>query len=115
MLADPPEWHQPHQAHRLRFVRGSKGKPKMLLNGYAYFRNNAYDDKTYWLCSRNRSLKCKARLITLHSKRELIVKNQRHNHSREPDEMVVAAGQSDGCVEVVYMSTGGGCMDMDEC
>lgn len=65
-----------------RFFKGIKG-PKLILNGYSYFRNNSNAERTYWLCSRNRYQKCKARLITLHASREVIIKNQNHNHEVE--------------------------------
>lgn len=71
-------------AFRLHFLPGTKGNLKMLYNGYAYLKNNARNEKTYWLCARNRKCKCRARLITLDGTRELLVKNQLHNH--EPEE-----------------------------
>lgn len=67
----------------LKFVRGSKGNPKLLLGGFSYFKNNSKSDRTYWLCSRNRYLKCKARIITKASTKELVLKNQCHNHGIE--------------------------------
>lgn len=66
----------------MAFYKGVKG-PKLVLNGFSYFRNNAVQDRTYWLCSKNRSIKCKARLITLSKTNEVIIKNQRHNHSED--------------------------------
>lgn len=39
--------------------------------------------RTYWLCSRNRYGKCKARIITMNHTREVIIKNQDHNHQQE--------------------------------
>ncbi|XP_037029141.1 modifier of mdg4 isoform X46 [Bradysia coprophila] len=68
---------------RLQFVRGMKGNPKLLMRGYSYFRNNGNLDRTYWLCSKNRYLKCNARIITKSKSKEVIIKNQDHNH--EPD------------------------------
>lgn len=56
----------------------------MILNGYSYFKNNRSEDRTYWLCSRNRYGKCKARIITMNLTRAVIVKNQNHNHAPEP-------------------------------
>ncbi|KNC31605.1 hypothetical protein FF38_12841 [Lucilia cuprina] len=38
----------------ITITRGSKGKPKLVLAGYAYFRNNVKGSKTYWLCAKNR-------------------------------------------------------------
>lgn len=60
-----------------------KGNPKLLMRGYSYFRNNGNMDRTYWLCSKNRYLKCNARIITKSKSKEVIIKNQDHNH--EPD------------------------------
>uniref|UniRef100_A0A336LHZ9 CSON002388 protein n=1 Tax=Culicoides sonorensis TaxID=179676 RepID=A0A336LHZ9_CULSO len=50
-------------AKNVKVVAGSKGKPKLLYDGFAYFQNNSYLGNTYWLCARNRSMKCKARII----------------------------------------------------
>lgn len=50
------------------------------MGGYEYFRNNARGTKTYWLCARNRYLRCAARIITCSATGELIIKNQQHNH-----------------------------------
>jgi len=62
-------------------VKGTKGKPKLLMDGFEYFRNNSRGSKTYWLCARNRYLRCAARVITCSSTGGLVVKNQQHNHS----------------------------------
>lgn len=69
--------------HRLYFLPGTKGNMKIMYNGYAYFKNNARNDKTYWLCARNRKCKCRARLITLDQTYELVVKYQQHNHEAD--------------------------------
>lgn len=71
-----------HETAGARFYKGIKG-PKLILNSFSYFRNNSNPERTYWLCSRNRYQKCKARLITLHATREVIIKNQNHNHGPE--------------------------------
>lgn len=68
---------------QIHFRKGTKG-PKLILNGYAYFKNNRTTDRTYWLCSRNRYGKCKARIITMNNTREVAIKNQEHNHGPEP-------------------------------
>ncbi|EDV94587.1 GH18861 [Drosophila grimshawi] len=64
----------------IMIVKGTKGKPKLLMAGFEYFRNNSRGTKTYWLCARNRYLRCAARIITCSSTGELVVKNQQHNH-----------------------------------
>lgn len=70
----------------VQFCRGIKG-PKLLLGGFSYFRNNGNGDRTYWLCSKNRYHKCNARLITKTSSREVIIKNQEHNHGTDPEDL----------------------------
>ncbi|XP_031625146.1 modifier of mdg4-like isoform X19 [Contarinia nasturtii] len=70
---------------QLHFRKGTKG-PKLILDGYSYFKNNGSADRTYWLCSRNRYGKCKARLITMNNTREVIIKNQDHNHLAEDEQ-----------------------------
>lgn len=69
--------------HGITIVKGTKGKPKLLMGGFEYFRNNSRGSKTYWLCARNRYLRCSARIITCSSTGELVVKNQQHNHSAQ--------------------------------
>lgn len=54
-----------------------------MLDGFSYFKNNGTSDRTYWLCSRNRYGKCKARIITMNNTREVVIKNQNHNHPQE--------------------------------
>lgn len=70
--------------YQVQFRKGTKG-PKLMFGGYSYFRNNGNASRTYWLCSRNRYQKCKARLITKSTTRELIIKNQVHNHQPDPE------------------------------
>lgn len=64
----------------LKMVVGRKGRPMLLMGGHAFFRNNTHKTKTYWLCAKSRSLKCRARIITLDGSAGLILKNQVHNH-----------------------------------
>ncbi|XP_062698318.1 FLYWCH-type zinc finger-containing protein 1-like [Aedes albopictus] len=64
----------------LKMVVGRKGRPMLLMGGHAFFRNNTHKSKTYWLCAKSRSLKCRARIITLDGSAGLILKNQVHNH-----------------------------------
>lgn len=75
-----PPPYDPLRTEELRFVRGSKGNPKLIIGGFSYFKNNCNTDRTYWLCSRNRKNKCNARIITKASTSEVMLKNQVHNH-----------------------------------
>lgn len=58
----------------------TKGKPKMVLDGYSYFQNTKSKDKIYWLCAKNRIQKCKARVITSLDYKNIRLKKQKHNH-----------------------------------
>lgn len=40
-------------------------KPCLVVGEYTYFINNRHNDKTYWICSKNRSIRCHARLVTV--------------------------------------------------
>ncbi|XP_041447586.1 uncharacterized protein LOC121403822 [Drosophila obscura] len=70
----------------IMIVKGTKGKPKLLMGGYEYYRNNSRGSKTYWLCARNRYLRCAARIITCSTTGELVIKNQQHNHDAHHQE-----------------------------
>ncbi|KAL1402711.1 hypothetical protein pipiens_005971 [Culex pipiens pipiens] len=65
---------------RPRIVMGRKGRPALMLAGYCFTRNNSNLNKTYWLCAKSRSLKCRARIITIDDTGGMILKNQQHNH-----------------------------------
>ncbi|XP_063705194.1 modifier of mdg4-like isoform X21 [Culicoides brevitarsis] len=69
-------------AINIKVINGSKGKPKLVHNGFSYFQNNSYLGNTYWLCSKNRSLKCKARIIQ-NQQNMFFVKNSQHCHDRD--------------------------------
>ncbi|XP_055695342.1 modifier of mdg4-like isoform X20 [Lutzomyia longipalpis] len=73
------------ETEEIHFARSMKGRPRLILKGYSYFRNNGNCERTYWLCSRNRYHKCKARVITSANYREIILKNQIHNHPPDPE------------------------------
>lgn len=72
---------------RIHFRKGIKG-PKLILAGYSYFKNNGSRDRTYWLCSRNRYGRCKARIITMNQTCQVLIKNQSHNHDPDPAEEI---------------------------
>lgn len=85
----------------LRFVRGPKGNPKLLIGGYAYFKNNSKLDRTYWLCARNRYQKCTARVITNERNKLVVIKNQHHNHSEEYDHQMCEPNEGAQIYQIV--------------
>ncbi|XP_036325259.1 uncharacterized protein LOC118738430 [Rhagoletis pomonella] len=65
----------------LEITRGRKGKLKLFFAGYEYLRNFCKGPKTYWLCARNREIRCHARVITSSRTGELVIRNPNHNHT----------------------------------
>lgn len=64
-------------------VPGQRGKPKLVLNGYTFIPNKRINEKTYWNCSQVRQKKCKARIITVGSMDNILIKYPTHSHSEE--------------------------------
>lgn len=64
-------------------VAGQRGNPKLVLNGYAYIPNKRIKNKTYWNCAQVRQKKCKARLITVGSMNNILVRFAQHSHEQE--------------------------------
>lgn len=64
-------------------VPGQRGKPKLVLNGYTFIPNKRINEKTYWNCSQVRQKKCKARIITIGSMDNILIKYPKHSHSEE--------------------------------
>ncbi|XP_055616855.1 modifier of mdg4-like isoform X22 [Toxorhynchites rutilus septentrionalis] len=69
-----------HHQIGLRMTVDPKGRPSLQLGEYTFSRNNSHQNKTYWLCTQSRSLKCRARIITLDDTGGVVLKNQQHNH-----------------------------------
>lgn len=72
---------------RTSLVRQQRTGGKLYLNGFSYMCNNITFDRTYWLCSKNRYGKCKARLVTTGVNNDVIVRsNLQHNHEAGGDD-----------------------------
>uniref|UniRef100_A0A182U1V5 FLYWCH-type domain-containing protein n=1 Tax=Anopheles melas TaxID=34690 RepID=A0A182U1V5_9DIPT len=63
----------------LRLETGSKGRPKLIMGGYAFFRNNSSNNKTYWLCSKNHRKIQQPDPITLYRPRLTFIQGQREH------------------------------------
>ena len=48
----------------LKFVSSEKGRPKLLLDGYLYYKDKQVQERVYWKCERFRNIKCGARVVT---------------------------------------------------
>lgn len=66
-----------------RILQTNKKKLKLQMNGYYFHQNYQSKDSIYWLCSKSRNLKCKARVITSREFDKVQLKSQMHNHAPE--------------------------------
>lgn len=64
---------------------GQRGKPQILFNGFTYCCAKLIRDRGYWVCSREKSRKCRARLISDSSTGLINVKKTEHTHEPEYD------------------------------
>lgn len=62
---------------------GQRGKPQILHSGFTYCCAKLIRDRGYWVCSREKSRKCRARLIS--DGRTGVLKVKRAEHTHEPD------------------------------
>lgn len=67
----------------VRFVTGQRGARKIYCDGFSYICAKASKKRKYWVCAKQRSRNCKARLITDAAETEFILRNQQHIHPRE--------------------------------
>lgn len=69
--------------HEYSFVSGQRGAPKILYDGFSYICAKKSNNRKYWVCAKQRSRNCKARLITGANGRLEVSKNVFHNHGPE--------------------------------
>nr|XP_014089769.2 modifier of mdg4 isoform X11 [Bactrocera oleae] len=67
----------------IRYVLGQRGARKMICDGYSYICAKKVKSRKYWICAKQRSRNCKARLITDVNEEEFSVRNVEHNHPPE--------------------------------
>lgn len=66
------------------YVKGQRGARKIVCNGYSYICAKVKSNRKYWVCAKQRSRNCKARLITDSDETFLMRRNQDHNHEPMP-------------------------------
>lgn len=67
----------------VQYVMGQRGSRKIFHEGYTYFCAKTHFNRKYWVCAKQRSRNCKARVITDANESFYLCRNQQHNH--EPD------------------------------
>lgn len=63
----------------LQFVLSEKGKPRLINDGYVFYKDKETDEKTYWKCSHFQKFKCPARISTTDD--QISSQSKEHNHS----------------------------------
>uniref|UniRef100_A0A182Y4G1 FLYWCH-type domain-containing protein n=1 Tax=Anopheles stephensi TaxID=30069 RepID=A0A182Y4G1_ANOST len=64
----------------ISFVKGQRGSLKLKYQDHTYICVKQQKDSKYWTCSKQRSRKCMARLITDLSVQKLCTRNTTHTH-----------------------------------
>uniref|UniRef100_A0A1A9WMN8 FLYWCH-type domain-containing protein n=1 Tax=Glossina brevipalpis TaxID=37001 RepID=A0A1A9WMN8_9MUSC len=72
-----------HIFSSIQYVKGQRGSRKMVCGGHSYICANIKKNRKYWVCAKQRSKNCKARLITDMNEVEFISRNITHNHASD--------------------------------
>lgn len=75
--------HKRDQDCSIHYVTGQRGSRKIVCDGFSYICAKINRDRKYWVCAKQRSRNCKARLITNADETLFIQRNQYHNHKSE--------------------------------
>lgn len=67
----------------VHFVTGQRGARKIYCDGFSYICAKSSKKRKYWVCAKQRSRNCKARLITDADETVFVRRNQQHIHPRE--------------------------------
>ncbi|XP_055595720.1 modifier of mdg4-like isoform X32 [Uranotaenia lowii] len=69
-----------HSNPPFTYVTGQRGAPKIVYEGFSYVCAKHLKNRKYWICGKQRSRSCRARLITDSEDKLFIVRNVNHNH-----------------------------------
>lgn len=67
----------------IQYVEGQRGSRKMVCGGYSYICAKVKKGRKYWVCAKQRSRNCKARLITDVEEIKFYTRNLLHNHAMD--------------------------------
>lgn len=68
---------------RIRYVIGQRGARKIVSDGFSYICAKSGKNRKYWVCAKQRSRNCKARLITDSEETFFLLRNRDHNHPKD--------------------------------
>lgn len=78
-----PLTHCKNDTGSISYVTGQRGSRKIQCGGFSYICAKITGDRKYWVCAKQRSRNCKARLITNVDESVVVPRNQIHNHGSE--------------------------------
>lgn len=67
----------------IQYVQGQRGNRKIFCGGFSYICAKISKNRKYWVCAKQRSRNCKARLITDIDETFFSKRNQNHTHPKE--------------------------------
>lgn len=67
----------------IHYVTGQRGNRKIFCGGFSYICAKISKNRKYWVCAKQRSRNCKARLITDADETFFLTRNQNHTHPKE--------------------------------
>lgn len=79
----------------IQYVKGQRGSRKMVCGGFSYICAKIKKGRKYWVCAKQRSRNCKARIITDLHEFEFYTRNLSHNHDADNNVWKNAVDQFD--------------------
>ncbi|XP_055850827.1 uncharacterized protein LOC129915353 [Episyrphus balteatus] len=64
----------------VQYETGQRGSRKMIYSGHGYICAKIQNNRKYWVCAKQRSKNCKARLVTDIGETQFNVRNMEHTH-----------------------------------
>lgn len=75
--------HGDEHDRTIHYVTGQRGNRKIFCGGFSYICAKISKNRKYWVCAKQRSRNCKARLITDADETFFLKRNQNHTHIGE--------------------------------
>ncbi|GJQ74518.1 hypothetical protein Trydic_g21385 [Trypoxylus dichotomus] len=79
----------------LVFLKSRKGHPVLIHNGHIYALSNKRDNRSTWVCVKQKTLKCEGCVTTTSSGGPMLLSYSGHNHAQLSD--VIQRLQASSC------------------
>lgn len=71
---------------KVYYINGQRGSRKMICGDYSYVCASVHGNRKYWICAKQRSKNCRARIVTDLEEVQFFAKNLNHNHNADHGE-----------------------------